>query len=425
MGSVAKRESLLEGVYSCLLLYALSPRFRVPTPAVVIAAHARPESLGRLLATLKQARIGVDATSPVDLVISIDGGSPRTPEVVEIANRFAWSHGSREVIEHDRVGLIGNFHSCGDLTERFGSVVLLEDDLLVGPYFHHWATAGLSFAEEYPEIGGLCLSAPWFDGYRHLPFEPVIDGSDAFYAQVPWFHGMAWTEAMWKNYRAGVDAASTTAIHASFDELAGDEWFPAYVRYLVANDLTFMFPRASHATNSGDAGTHFAEPSDFFQVPLSLGAPEYFNLRRPGASLARYDDHLELDAAVVAEFVPDVDQEELVVDLLGVRDLRPFDGETWVVTTRPVREARRQWGASLHPLPMNLAYGTPGSVISLARVSDVINDRWADTTSRAALTQHAQRGRATGISGTARSVGERLALRARAAVAEAKGERRA
>lgn len=393
------------------------------TPAIAVAAHARPESLGRLLAALERAQISADLASPVDLVISVDGGAPRTAEVVEIARQFRWPHGTCEVVEHDRIGLIGNFHYCGDLTQRFGSVVLLEDDLLVGPHFHHWISAALPFASEYSEIAGVCLSAPWFDGYRHLPFEPVLDGSDAFYAQVPWFHGMAWTESMWKNYRAGVDASSATAIHKSFDELADDEWFPDYVRYLVASDLTFMFPRAAHATNSGDAGTHFAESSDFFQVPLSLGAPEYFNLRAPEASFARYDDHLELDRRIVAELVPDVEEANLVVDLLGVRDLRTHDRE-WVLTTRPVRAAARQWGANLHPLPMNLVYDTPGTSISLARVSDVINDRWGDSVSRAVLTQHAQRSRPPGLTGAAKALGDRLVMRGRTMVSKSLESRR-
>lgn len=391
----------------------------MPAPAIVIAAHSRPQSLRRLLASLERAEIHTDT----DLVISIDAGADETPAVVDVARAFDWRHGDLQVIEHERLGLIGNFHFCGDLTERFGSVVLLEDDLIVGPHFLHWATDALQSSDVDDRVAGVCLSAPWFDGFRHLPMEPILDGSDGFYAQIPWFHGMAWTERMWKGYRSGVDAASDVAIHPAFDSLGDDEWFPPAVRELVASGRYYLFPRAAHASNSGDAGTHFSDSSDFFQVPLSLGAPDRFSLLSLDDSLAVYDDHLELESSRLARYLGFMDDLaidptiDLTVDLLGMRDLAAvrsrLGAQALVLTTRPMKNPQRSWGSSLRPLVMNVIYDIAGDDIHLGRVDDVRTDRYANLVSRSTLRHHEKRGRLPGPKSFRDSTIDRLIRKSR------------
>ncbi len=368
-------------------------------PTIVVAAYARPESLHRLLASLERAQV----LGSVDVVISIDGGADRHDEVRSVAHAFRWKHGTIEIIEHDHLGLVDHFHFCGDLTARFGSVVLLEDDLVVGPHFLQWATEALTVGEAEQRVAGVCLSAPWFDGYRKLPFEPVIDGSDGFFARVPWFHGMAWTENMWAGYRSGVDAAAAADLHGLFDQLDPDEWFPNAVRYLVANSLYYLFPRAAQATNTGAAGTHFSEASDFFQVPLSMGAPRTFEILALDRALGVYDDHLELEPAALARLVPELAEVDLTSDLLGVRDLSRIETE-FVLTIRPTRAAQQQWGAHFRPLVVNVALGTEGNEISLCRVRDVLTGRRAERTTAARLQSFADRGRTPGL----RTLSERL-----------------
>ena len=94
-------------------------------PAIVVVTYNRPDSLMRLLGSLTKARYPVG----VPLIISIDGGDNREKQVVKIAEEFPWPHGKKEVICHEKnLGLRKHILSCGDLTERYDSVIVLEDD---------------------------------------------------------------------------------------------------------------------------------------------------------------------------------------------------------------------------------------------------------------------------------------------------------
>lgn len=359
----------------------------VVSPAIVVAAHDRPAELQRLLESVLAADIGADTP----LVISIDGGGTHHARVRALADRFRWPYGPYAVVDHEHLGLVEHFHRCGDLTQEYEAIVLLEDDLVVGPGFHRWASAALAFAARDQRIAGVSLATPFFDGYRHLPFEPVIDGSDGIYAQVPWYDGMAWTDSMWGNYRAATIRA-TTPLHRALDTLDGDEWFPNAMRYLVQTDRYYLLPRHAHATNSGAPGAHFDAATNYFQVPLTLRAPADWRLMSVDESLAIYDDHLELDPGALKKLVPDLNDYDLTVDLLGTRDLTTCAAD-YVLTTRSAANPVRLWGASMHPLVANLTHNVIGDAIRLAQRKDVIDSAGSESQAMATLTKHADRGR--------------------------------
>lgn len=366
-------------------------------PAIVVMAYDRPSSLDRLLRSLDRAEI----EGTVDLVISVDGGGANNRAVTALAEGFRWDHGIKEVAHHDHLGLVGHFHRCGDLSERFGSVVLLEDDLIVGPTFHRWAAAAVAAVAADDRVAGVCLAAPWFDGYRHLPFSPILDGSAGWYLQVPWFHGMAWTADQWGHYRRWLsaetpDRRSAIVIHAAFDRLDQDEWFPDAVRYLVANERFYLLPREARATNTGAAGQHFDHDSDFFQVPVQLAAGPAEHIVPLDDALAVYDDHLEPLPDVAKRLCPDLADLDLTVDLLAVRDPATITTE-WVLTTRPVTGAARTWGLHMRPPMANLAADTPGSGIALAKRAALRTGRLADAATAAKLGAYAANGRPPGI----------------------------
>lgn len=358
------------------------------SPAIVIMAHNRPDELRQLLASVGRA----DVAAGTPLVLSLDLGGDRSADVAAIADAVSWPHGTIRRLDHDRIGLVEHFHRCGDLADDFGAIVLLEDDLLVGPAFHRWATSALQHASDDAPVAGVSLASPFFDGYRHLPFEPILDGYDGVFAQIPWYDGMAWTSDMWQGYRNAV-IDPTTPIHRSFLDLADDEWFPDATRFLVQSERYYLLPRNAHATNSGAAGTHFGQRTDYFQVPLSMRGSTEWRLVSLDDSLAVYDDHLEPTPSVVRRLVPDLTECDFAVDLLGVRDLSTVSAEH-VLTTRPVDGPVRSWGASLHPLVANLVHDVQGNAIHLAATARVHTDAAAGQRSFQTLNRHAQRGRA-------------------------------
>lgn len=374
-------------------------------PAIVIAAYDRPEHLGQLYASVAAAEIAAGTT----LVISIDGGGAHNQQIQSMAHNYEWAHGPIRVIEHDHLGLVDHFLACGDLTEEYGAVIMLEDDLIVGPAFQRWVIAALDHADDDDRIAGVSLATPFFDGYRHLPFEAVLDGSDALFAQLPWYDGMAWTSKMWTAFRAATIDPSTP-LHRSFDALGEDEWFPDAIRYLVQSDRYYLLPRHAHATNSGAPGAHFSKSTDYFQVPLSLRGPASWQLLGLDDALATYDDHLELTVDAVKRLVPELDAIDFVVDLGGIRDLNIADS-SHVLTTRQVQHSVRSWGASMHPLVANVVYNVAGDGVRLARLDDVIDSDASARESLATLTNHATRGRTPSGSELARQLATGLRAR--------------
>lgn len=371
-------------------------------PAIVVAAHDRPAELRRLCQSIANAQI--EPGTP--LIISIDGGGSNQASVHQVADQVRWKHGSKRIIEHPHLGLVEHFHRCGDLTDEYGAVVLLEDDLLVGPAFHRWTTAALDFSHDDDRVAGVSLATPHFDGYRHLPFEPVLDGSDGLYAQVPWYDGMAWTAAKWAAFRtATVDPA--TKIHRVLGELDDDEWFPDAIRYLVDTGRYYLLPRHSHATNSGAVGAHFDQATNYFQVPLALRGPNDWRLQSLDDALAVYDDHLELRPSSITQLVPSLSEHDFAVDLRGTRDLDNISAGH-VLTTRLADNPLRLWGASMHPLVANLVYNTVGDEIRLAALADVVDSPSSDAAAEATLTRHANRGRQPGGRATVRLLRNRM-----------------
>ncbi len=363
-------------------------------PTIVVVGHSRPAATARLLDSVARADVDADVT----LVVSIDHGAGatarRSAEVAEVADAFEWPHGPKVRLDHDGVGLVGHFHRVGDLTDEHDAIVVLEDDLLVGKGFHRWARATLPMFDD-DRIAGASLAAPWFDGFRHHRFEPIDDGTDAFFAQVPWYDGMVFTRQAWRAYRAGHDGAASARIPAAFDELDDDEWFPDLVRYLVASDRQWLLPRAAQATGTGAPGVHFEQPTDWFQSELATDAPHPARLGTLETSGAVYDAHMEPTGETLRRLVPDL-PEPLVGDFLGNRELNHLDPSYWVVTTRPVRRPTRTWGARMHPLPMNLAFDEPGTDLTLGRVGDVEQGPAADAHAAAILGRHHARGRQPG-----------------------------
>lgn len=378
---------------------------RPVSPAIVIAAHDRPHELERLLASAAAAEIMPDTP----LIISIDGGGNRRKQVRSIADSVDWTHGSCTVIEHPQLGLVDHFLACGDLTKQHDAVVLLEDDLIVGPAFHRWASAALAHCHHDDRIAGVSLAAPFFDGYRHLPFEPVLDGFDGIYAQVPWYDGMAWSRRMWHDFRT-TTVDPTTPIHRAFASLEDDEWFPDAVRYLVATGRHYLLPRQAQVTNSGAAGTHFTTNTNYFQVPLTLRNTGDWRLASLDDSLAVYDDHLELTPQVVQHLVPALAGLDMTIDLLATRDLTQCTTE-FVLTTRQTTTSERSWGASLHPLIANLVHDVDGSDISLAHRSAVLATAASETHAAQVLDTYTSRGRSRSDRDAMRQLGASLKRR--------------
>lgn len=333
-------------------------------PVIVVAAFNRAESLKRLLTSLSQAIYH----TKVDLVISIDGGGPQ--DVVDLANGYVWGGGEKSVIHHDRnLGLRAHIISLGDLTYKYGSIILLEDDLMVSPWFYEYARAAENYYYNEDEVAGVSLYA-----YRNnensdcAPFNPLNNGYDIFFMQTPSSWGQLWTKKQWEGFKAFYDHNPTIGkrdrIPENVKEWADSSWKKFYHLYLAEKKKYFVTPYFSYTTNCGEVGTHSQKKTSLWQAQLSYGVPENFRFPKFEEKSLKYDAYMEIDPACLP-FIEGVPPEKLCVDLYGTKQLDLFDNKYWL-TIRASSRVIRSYGIEMLPLENNVLYQTEGKGINLS-----------------------------------------------------------
>ncbi|HTP08514.1 MAG TPA: hypothetical protein VMP08_09705 [Anaerolineae bacterium] len=346
-------------------------------PAIIVNAYNRPAALARLLTSLQQAIYPIDACVP--LIISIDRGGD--PKVRALAESFAWSHGPKDIVaQSQHLGLVQHFFACGDLTQRYEAIVYLEDDLTVSPVFYAYAMQALTFYQPDDRVAGLSLFGLWFNGYTQQPFVPLPDGSDAFFVQVPYTQGLAFTTEQWSQFTDWRRSPSATAapivpLHEAWSRFDREDWFPLLARFVITTDRYFVFPRVSHSTGWGDAGTHFAQASRFFHVPLQRGKTHY-DFKMLDEADAAYDSFFELQPDRLNRLADQLCGYDYTIDLYATKSRANLRAE-YVLTSRPCRNPIASFGKTAWPLEMNVIERVPGTEINLCRVSDVRWDRMA------------------------------------------------
>lgn len=362
-------------------------------PAVVVLAYDRPRALKRLLTSIATATYPPGGDVP--LVVSIDPGGPA--EVVRLAEEFRWSYGPKRVVVADaHLGLVAHFHRAGALAVEYGSIVLLEDDLVVAAPYYTYASGALHAYAHDDRIAGVSLYALWFNGYNHLPFVPLADAGDVFFLQIPYYVGQAFTNAQWARYTtwraAGEPAPSPRdPLHPMLLRFGPEEWFPERIKFLVATDRLFVFPRESLCTGFGDPGTHFARPSRWLQAPLQQRKMQYRFTPLADCD-AVYDSFFEIFPDRLRHLAPALPQTGFDVDLYGTKPAHALPSEL-VVTARRSRMPLASWGRAMWPPEANVVHDVAGDDIALSRVADVRRGWWEDVRLHKALHEYFTRGR--------------------------------
>ena len=344
--------------------------------AIVIPAYNRATALERLLASLSAAEV----PSGTPLVISVDRAvdrrhRPGNDAVIELARRFRWQHGPCElIVQDDHVGLVGNVFFCGDLAERFGAIILLEDDLLVSRRAIGYAKKALAFYRDEPRLAGISLNALWFNGFTHQPFLPLPDEGDVFFLQLSTPQGQVYTAAQWTDFTAWLAAGGPQVtdgddVHELFATFPADDWLAVKARYLAARGKYYVYPRESLTTCVGDPGTHFTQATAVFQAPLQQFRRE-FRFQAFDSAAAIYDGFYELLPERIIRLTDRFEGLAFDMDLYASKAAHQLS-EAYTLTTRRCRDPLATFGKGLRPLEANVIESFPGAGISLARRADV------------------------------------------------------
>ncbi|MCR5673759.1 MAG: hypothetical protein K6F87_08620 [Lachnospiraceae bacterium] len=345
-------------------------------PAIVVIAYDRPDALARLLASIEAAVYPADA-APV-LVISIDKSD--SEDVLKVADEFRYTHGDKVIMARsERMGLREHVLSCGDLTDRYENIIVLEDDLYVAPCFYEYAQKALDHTQNDDRIGGVSLYDHLFNVHTRESFCAIDDGYDNYYLQLASSWGQAFTKKQWQGFRTWYEVnkdkdISGPFIPANISGWSDRSWLKYYIAYLIENDMFFLYPRVSMTTNFGDAGTHACKFDTNLQVPVQTSAKRArCDFSTLDESLAVYDPFFESLRICAGEF----SSGDLITDLYGYKPVEKMlkaceDDEKrarrpkYVISSQPLPyKVVKSYARQMRPVDANVKFDIKGNDLFL------------------------------------------------------------
>lgn len=303
------------------------------TPAVVVIAYNRIESLKRLLSSLENADYPKDVNVP--LIISIDReAGDANKNVYELASDFEWMYGDKKVIyREENMGLKAHVLSCGDFSSEYGSAILLEDDLYVSTAFYTFAVEALEFSEGEEKIAGVSLYNHRLNVHVREPFTAISDPYDNYYFQFAQSWGQAVSDKQWKGFREWLkenDGKDITADNVPINVSTWSEksWLKYHIKYLIEEDKYFLYPHISYTTNFSDAGTHAKETVNDLQVPMSGRRGDIpFRFAKINETRSVYDAFFENVVLkdemleLIGDASEEIGKDEICIDMYGYKNI--------------------------------------------------------------------------------------------------------
>lgn len=174
-------------------------------------------------------------------------------------------------------------NGVSDIIEKYGKVIVVEDDCVVSPYFLSFMNNALDYYESNKKIGSIA-------GYT-----PVIEFPDDYKNDVFAAHrSCSWTWATWKDRWQGVDwdlkeifdfykspklikklnSNGSDRFMRLYRQTKGNgsSWSVRFGAHLVKNNLLTVYPRYSYNSNIGcdESGVHSqTEDAEKMRVDLS------------------------------------------------------------------------------------------------------------------------------------------------------------
>lgn len=328
--------------------------------AIVAVGYNRPDSMATLLDSV--GRIITD--NCIDLIISIDKGK-RQSEIIDVAERFVWKFGNKRIRAFDeRQGLRKHILQCGDLTEEYDAVIVLEDDLVVSPFCVSYVEQAIDFYGNSPKIAGISLYKHLFHPGVSRPFEPCNNGYDAFLMQFAQSWGQCWTKRMWKEFRSWY--TTNENINLSDGHILPDyisawnehSWLKYYMRYIVETDKYFVYPMVSLSSNGSDIGQHCSIPINDYQVPMLSGNLKYRFPQFENAVI--YDVYFERKK-IEDQIFPELEGKKMI-DLYGGH-VCFFDAKYLISTQVLPYKVLKTLAICYRPIEQNLITPTDGQGI--------------------------------------------------------------
>lgn len=324
-------------------------------PGIVISCYNRSKALLRILNSLDHA--DYPAIKNIPLVISIDGGG--SASVLQIANEFVWGHGEKKIIHHQHnLGLKNHILSCGDLTKDLGSIILLEDDLVVSKSFYSYAYKAAQFYINDSDVAQVSLYAYAMSELSFNQFTPAKSQGDVYFMQWPSSWGQLWTRNQWVNFRGWLSDNETWQNLKAFvpNNVANwpdSSWKKFFVAYLCLSKKYVVYPYFSFTSLYGDTGeNHKSGMLPQFKTALALDFQQFEFIHKDDSRLI-YDEYFQPTKVLVDSLTKKFLHFDYEVDFEGVKRLKDVNAE-YLISTKSCSEPIDSFGWELTPLELNI-----------------------------------------------------------------------
>ena len=260
------------------------------------------------------------------------------------------------------------------MTYEYDSIILLEDDLIVSPWFYEFACAAERFYYDEDAVAGISLYA-----YRNnenadcAPFYPLYNGFDVYFMQVPSSWGQLWTKKQWDGFKVFYEnnqgITQSDRIPENVKEWADTSWKKFFFFFFSEKNKYFVTPYCSYTSNCGDAGAHMNKKTSLWQSQLSCGVPDAFRFPQFEGKGIKYDSYMEIDPTCLPS-IDGIAPDDICVDLYGIKPAYLFENRYWL-TIKESSQIIRSYGMELLPLENNVIYDTEGKGISLSERNDL------------------------------------------------------
>ena len=348
-------------------------------PAIIVVGYNRPDGINRLLKSIGNAHFQCE---DIPLIISIDE-SNKSNEVEEVARSFKWNHGEKTILRYpERQGLRKHIIQCGDLSEKYGSVIILEDDLIVSEDFYTYVCKAHEAYSDNSNICGVSLYSYAYNVFTHYPFLQIPTSYDAFLGEMVVTWGQSWTWTQWTRFRKWFveHENKLPSFNPQIPRVISSwtrSWGIYFASFMAENHLFYVYPYVSRTTCFSDFGEHnrTSIPLTFVQVPLMSGIPSEYRFG-PIECLERFDSFYEhiLDEKTVIASIPG---NLICVDLNNMKTFT--DGKKYVVTNQKLRYKEiASFGLTRRPIIRNLQESISGNQIHLFELPDGVEQirRW-------------------------------------------------
>lgn len=332
-------------------------------PLIVVVGYNRPTSILRLLKSIEEADYD---SEDITLMISLDKAE-NDNGVKSIAESFRWTHGEKIIREFkNRQGLKKHIIKCGDLTDIYEAVIVLEDDLVVSPGYYKYVLQALEFYADEDIIAGISLYSHEWNGYAHRFFQPIVDEFDTYLGQFSITWGQCWTRKSWQGFKTWLRnnrfLKYNNSIPQEINKWGKNSWGRYFVYYITEKQLFYVIPRYSLSTNCSEIGEHAFSANNDHQVRLLLKTIPRYRFA-PVEKAIRYDiffENMQLSRYIDRNYTIDG------VDIdLNNTNRRNSHNRYLLSTAQLPFKIVEEYGLQFRPIDMNIIAQVRGNGIYL------------------------------------------------------------